>query len=124
VVDDEKFIVDMVKEMLESLGYETVPRYSSPDALEAFRARPESFDLVITDMTMPHMTGIDLAKEIFQILPHTPVILCTGFSEKVDEEKIKPLGIEKLLMKPVSMRDLAFAIHKILVLDRQNAMFR
>ena len=73
VVDDEKFIVDMVKEMLETLGYETVPRYSSVDALEAFRAGPESFDLVITDMTMPHMTGIDLAKEIFMHTPaHSP----------------------------------------------------
>ena len=77
----------MVKEMLETLGYETVPRYSSVDALEAFRARPESFDLVITDMTMPHMTGLDLAKEIFAIRPHTPIILCTGFSETLDENK-------------------------------------
>ena len=85
MVDDEKSIVDMVKEMLETLGYETVPRYSSTDALEAFRARPESFDLVITDMTMPHMTGIDLAKEILTIRPDTPIILCTGFSDTVDE---------------------------------------
>jgi CheY-like chemotaxis protein len=118
VVDDEKSIVDMVKEMLETLGYEAVPRYSSTDALEAFRARPESFDLVISDMTMPHMTGIDLAKEILMICPHTPIILCTGFSEKLDESKIEPLGIKKLLMKPVSMRDLAVALNKILARDR------
>ena len=118
VVDDEKSIVDMVKEMLETLGYEAVPRYSSTDALEAFRARPESFDLVITDMTMPHMTGIDLTKEILMIRPHTPLILCTGFSETVDQNKIKPLGIKKLLMKPVSMRDLAVAVNEILVRDR------
>ena len=63
VVDDEKFIVDMIEEMLEILGYEVVPRYSSSDALEAFRTRPESFDLVITDLTMPHMTGADLARK-------------------------------------------------------------
>ena len=114
VVDDEKFIVDMVKEMLENLGYEAVSRNSSTDALEAFRARPESFDLVITDMTMPHMTGIDLAREVKMIRPNTPIILCTGFSEALDEDKIRPLGIRELLMKPVSMRDLAAAVRKIL----------
>jgi len=118
VVDDEKFIVDMVKEMLETLGYEVVRRYNSSDALKAFRARPESVDLVITDMTMPRMTGIDLAKEIFMIRPHTPMILCTGFSETMDEDKIKLLGIKDLLMKPVSMRDLAVAVNKTLVGDR------
>jgi PAS domain S-box-containing protein len=124
VVDDEKFIVDMVKEMLGTLGYETVSRYSSTDALEAFRARPGSFDLVITDMTMPNMTGIDLAKEIFIIRPHIPLILCTGFSEKVDEDKIKLLGIKALLMKPVSMRDLAIAVNRILVRDRKDEPVR
>jgi PAS domain S-box-containing protein len=117
VVDDEKSIVDMVKEMLETLGYEAVPRYSSTDALEAFRARPESFGLVITDMTMPHMTGIDLAREILTIRPNTPIILCTGFSDTVDENNIKLLGIKELLMKPVSMHDLAVAARKILVQD-------
>jgi PAS domain S-box-containing protein len=122
VVDDEKFIVDMVKEMLETLGYVTVPRYSSSDALETFETRPESFDLVITDMTMPHMTGIDLAKKIFAIRPHTPLILCTGFSETMDENRMKPLGIKKLLMKPVSMRDLADAVSNILVRGRPDTL--
>jgi PAS domain S-box-containing protein len=114
VVDDEKFIVDMVREMLETLGYEAVPRNSSTDALEAFRARPESFDLVITDMTMPHMTGINLAREILMIRPRTPIILCTGFSETLDENKVKSLGINELLMKPVSMRDMAAAVNRIM----------
>jgi PAS domain S-box-containing protein len=117
-VDDEKFIVDMVKEMLETLGYVTIPRYSSTDALAAFKARPESFDLVITDMTMPHMTGIDLAREILTIRPRIPIILCTGFSETVDEQEIKEMGIRELLMKPVSMRDLALAVHDILAVDK------
>ncbi len=118
VVDDEKSIVDLVKEMLETLGYEAVPRYSSSDAIEAFRARPESFDLVITDMTMPHMTGIDLAKEILLIRPHTSIILCTGFSDTVDKNEMKLLGVKELLMKPVSMRDMAVAVNKILLRDR------
>jgi len=118
VVDDEKFIVDMVKEMLATLGYETVPRYSSSDALEAFRARPYSFDLVITDMTMPHMTGIDLAKEIFKARADTPIILCTGFSEYLDEDRTKLMGIKELLMKPVSLRDLAVAVSRVLVVGK------
>ena len=115
VVDDEKFIVDMIKEMLEILGYEVVQRYSSSDALEAFRTRPGSFDLVITDLTMPHMTGIDLAREIFMIRADIPIILCTGFSEAVDRHITQLLGIKGLLMKPVALRDLAAAVSKILV---------
>jgi len=114
VVDDEKSIVDMIKKMLETLGYEAVPRYSSPDALDAFRAGPESFDLVITDMTMPHMTGLDLAKAVLMIRPHTAIILCTGFSDTVDENKLELLGIKRLLMKPVSMRELAITVNELL----------
>jgi PAS domain S-box-containing protein len=117
VVDDEKFIVDMIGEMLEVLGYEVVPRYSSSDALEAFRTRPESFDLVITDLTMPHMTGADLAREIFMIRADTPIILCTGFSEAVDQNITQLMGIKGFLMKPVALRDLAVAVNKILVGD-------
>jgi signal transduction histidine kinase/ActR/RegA family two-component response regulator len=118
VVDDEKFIVDMVKEMLEVLGYEVVPTYSSSDALETFKARSESFDLVITDLTMPHITGIDLAREILMIRPDIPIILCTGFSNTVDENKTKLPGIKELLRKPVSLRELAVAVNKLLVPDR------
>jgi len=121
VVDDEKFIVDMTKEMLETLGYQIVPRYSSTDALEAFKAKPESFDLVITDMTMPDLTGIDLAREILSIRPDIPLIMCTGFSEKVNENEIKLLGIKTLLMKPVSMHEMAVTVNRILVRDRQDA---
>jgi CheY-like chemotaxis protein len=100
--------------MLRHLGYDVAERYSSYDALQAFRANPESFDLVITDLTMPHMTGIDLAKEILGIRVDTPIILCTGFSEAVDENRIKFLGIRGFLMKPVPMHDLAAAVSKIM----------
>jgi nitrogen-specific signal transduction histidine kinase/CheY-like chemotaxis protein len=118
LVDDEKPIVDMLKEMLESLGYEVAERYSSLDAIQAFKAHPESFDLVITDLTMPHLTGIDLAKEILKIRADTPMILCTGFSETIDENEAKLLGIRAFLMKPISLRDLAVAVSKILVEDK------
>jgi PAS domain S-box-containing protein len=114
VVDDEKSIVDMMKEVVETLGYESVLRYSSTEALTAFRAEPDSFDLVITDMTMPCMTGTDLATEILMIRPQIPIILCTGFSDTVDVNKTRLLGIRKLLIKPVSMSDLAAAVNKAL----------
>ena len=121
VVDDERSIVDMLKEMFQALGYDVVERYSSPDALQAFRARPDKFDLVFTDLTMPHMTGLDLAKEILAIRADTPIILCTGFSESVNEERIKRLGIRDFLMKPVAMRDLAAVVNKILVDEKRVA---
>jgi len=73
-------------------------------------------------MTMPHLTGIDLARQILMIRPHIPIILCTGFSEALDENKIKRLGIKKLLMKPVSMRDLADAVSNILVRGRPDTL--
>jgi PAS domain S-box-containing protein len=117
VVDDEQPIVDMLKEMLGGLGYDVAGRYSSDDALLAFKARPDSFDLVITDLTMPHMTGIDLAREILKIRPDAPIILCTGFSEAVDENRTKLLGIKGFLMKPIALRDLAETVKKVLVQD-------
>ncbi len=123
VVDDEKFIVDMIGEMLEMLGYEVVRRYSSVDAIESFSAWPGSFDLVITDMTMPHMTGIDLAKEIFKIRPHIPIILCTGFSGDIDKNRAKALGIKAFLMKPVALRDLATVVSKSLIQDSRPQSF-
>ncbi|MGP0044172.1 MAG: PAS domain S-box protein [Syntrophobacteraceae bacterium] len=118
VVDDEKPIVDMLKEMLECLGYDVAERYGSYDALQAFRARADSFDLVITDLTMPHMTGIDLAREILKIRPDTPIILCTGFSAAVDENWTKRVGIKGFIMKPIDLRDLATTVNKILSQDK------
>jgi PAS domain S-box-containing protein len=114
VVDDERSIVDMLREMLESLGYDVAERYSSYDALQAFRARPDCFDLVITDLTMPHMTGIELAKEILKVRADIPILLCTGFSETADEKRIRLQGIRGLLMKPVALCDLAETVSKAL----------
>ncbi len=114
LVDDEKMIVDMLKDMLESLGYEVVARYSSSDALQAFETHAESFDLVITDMTMPHMTGLDLARAILAVRADIPIILCTGFSEAIDEDRIKLYGIQGLLMKPIALHDLSITASKVL----------
>jgi nitrogen-specific signal transduction histidine kinase/ActR/RegA family two-component response regulator len=113
-VDDEKAIVEIGQKLLERLGYEVVSRTSSVEALELFRAKPESFDLVVTDMTMPNMTGDKLARELMGIRPDIPVILCTGFSERITEEKAKLLGIREFVMKPLVMKDLAKSMRRAL----------
>ncbi|MEI7637008.1 MAG: PAS domain S-box protein [Syntrophus sp. (in: bacteria)] len=113
-VDDEEPIAAMGQDMLTSLGYDVTVRFSSRDALEAFRAHPERFDLVITDMTMPNMTGSNLAREILKIRPGLPIILTTGFSERINEEEAKKIGIREFLMKPVSFSGLALAVKRIM----------
>ena len=119
-VDDEKMLVNMGQQMLSGLGYEVVGRTSSVEALEAFRAQPDKFDLVITDLTMPNMTGEQLARELTTIRDDLPVILCTGYSEMMSEEKAKSSGIDAFAMKPVVMKDMAETIRR--VLDQQKGV--
>jgi CheY-like chemotaxis protein len=107
LVDDEEDLVDMVQQMLERLGYSVVAKTNSLEALEVFKAQPEQFALVITDQTMPHMTGADLARELMCIRPDIPIILCTGFSEVISGEEAKALGIRDLVMKPFATREIA-----------------
>ena len=111
-VDDEEVLVDLGKNMLSGLGYRVEGRTSSLEALELFRTEPERFDLVITDMTMPNMTGLELAQELMRIRPNLPVILCTGFSELVTAERAKSLGLKEFIMKPVVLRQLAGAVRR------------
>lgn len=113
-VDDEIVLTHLGKAILERLGYETVVRSSSREALETFRATPHQFDLVITDQTMPHMTGETLVRELRRIRPDIPIILCTGFSHTMTSEKARTLGIDALLHKPLGSRDLGLAIHHVL----------
>ena len=113
-VDDEPAIVDIGKGMLEHLGYKVEVRTSPIEALEAFKAKPDKFDIVITDMTMPQMTGDELAKGLMAIRPDIPIILCTGFSERINEEKAKAMEIRRLVMKPIIQRELAEAVRKAL----------
>ena len=113
-VDDEKVAVDAIKPMLEILGYNVTARTSSIETLEAFRNNPQSFDLIITDQGMPNMTGKDLARELMSIRSDIPIILCTGFSEQIDENKAKGMGISAFLMKPIVMRDMANTIRQVL----------
>ena len=113
-IDDEHALIEIGSQMLERLGYEVVTRQGSVEALELFRAEPDRFDLVITDMTMPHMTGDKLARELMKIRPDIPVILCTGHSKLVSEAKAKDMGIRAFVMKPILKRTLAEAVRKAL----------
>jgi PAS domain S-box-containing protein len=113
-IDDEEAIARVGQRMLEQLGYQAVVRTSSLAALEMFRQTPQHFDLVITDQTMPHMTGDALACELRCIRPDIPIILCTGFSHTIDAEKAQAQGIDAFLMKPLVARDLGMAIQHVL----------
>lgn len=113
-VDDEAFLTEIGREIFEHLGYEITTETSSVKALGIFKEHPDRFDLVITDMTMPQMTGIDLAGELLSIRPDIPVILCTGFSSQISEEKIKAMGIRRLLMKPLLFQQVADAVREVL----------
>ena len=114
LVDDEEPIVRMVKQILERLGYQVATRTGSVDALEALRANPDKFDLVITDMSMPNMTGIELSPRLLEIRADIPIILCTGFSEMINKNKAKALGIREFAMKPLVRDEIARIIRKVL----------
>jgi PAS domain S-box-containing protein len=113
-VDDEEALTVIGQSMLKRLGYEVDVRTSSRDALEAFRAHPGKYDLVITDYAMPGMTGMALSAEILKILPDIPIILCTGYSEVATPERVRAAGIRELLMKPVAREQLAHTISRVL----------
>ena len=113
-VDDETVLVNLGKRMLESLGYKVTTRTSSIEALELFKAKPDSFDLVITDMTMPNMTGDKLARELIRIKPEIPIIICSGYTAHINQEQALTMGIRAFISKPVLKRDIAKAIRKVL----------
>lgn len=113
-IDDEEALVRLGQELLSRLGYRVEVRTDSLEALELFRENPERFDLVITDQTMPMMTGEHLARELLKLRPSLPIILCTGFSHTMTAERAKALGIRAYLMKPLAIRDLAPIVRHVL----------
>ena len=113
-VDDEPAMTQIYQSMLERLGYAVSIRTSSIEALEAFKAQPGKYDLVITDQTMPHLTGQMLAKEMITIRPDIPVILCTGHSDLIDDDKAKEMGVHAFVMKPIAMGEIARTIRDVL----------
>jgi PAS domain S-box-containing protein len=113
-IDDEKSITNMAKQLLELLGYRVTISNSGHNALARFKSNPEAFDLVITDMTMPSTTGDKLAKELLNVRPGIPLILCSGNSAWVTEDKVKSMGFSAFVEKPIIKRDLSETIRKVL----------
>ncbi|MGA3117981.1 MAG: ATP-binding protein [Syntrophobacteraceae bacterium] len=112
LVDDELTVTEIGTALLESLGYKVTSQKDSVKALDVFLSSPDEFDLLITDYTMPKLNGLDLAREVLRIQPDMPIILCTGFSEKITPNGVKELGLG-LLLKPYGMRQISEAVRKI-----------
>jgi CheY-like chemotaxis protein len=113
-IDDEEILAEMGKVMLERLGYKVTVCTSSIDALSTFQDQPDQFDAVITDQTMPGITGINLAGRMLQIRPNIPIILCTGYSNLVNEEQAKAIGVKGFIMKPMSKKQIAICLRTVL----------
>ena len=114
LVDDEDALATMGRSMLDRLGYKVTVETDSYEALETFKAQPIEYDLIISDKTMPRLTGFDLAEEIKKIRPDVPFIICTGYSDEIEADKAARLGINRLIVKPLSMDDLAKAVRSVL----------
>ena len=113
-VDDEQPIALMSQQVLTGLGYRVESRTSAVAALEAVRANPAAYDLVITDLTMPEMTGVDLARQLLALRPDLRIILSTGFSATLTPERARAMGIRDLLLKPHTVQSLALAVQRAL----------
>jgi len=114
IVDDEHSLMELTEETLAALGYEPVGFDSSVAALQAFRADPQRFDLVLTDQTMPDLNGVDLAREIRRVRPELPVVLMSGYSGAQLTERARAAGVADLLRKPLVRRDIAEALGRSL----------
>ena len=113
-IDDEEILAEMGRSVLERLGYKVVVQTDSTQALRDFADHPDAFDLVVTDQTMPKMTGMALAEKLLRIRPDIPIVLCTGYSDLVSEETARAKGIRELVMKPVARKEMAEVIHRVL----------
>lgn len=114
LVDDEPLVVEMVSQILESLGYEVTTANNGAEALDIFKDKPSRFDLVLTDQTMPEITGIDLAGKMLKRRKDIPIILFTGYSETVSPEKAKAAGIREFVMKPITKQEIAETVRQVL----------
>ena len=113
-VDDEESMVNLNRQRLERLGYDVKDTTNPEEALEWFKADPDQFDVIITDMTMPRMTGDRLAAEVLKIRQDMPVIICTGYSERMSAKKAEALGVRKYIEKPIDLRNLASSLREVL----------
>jgi CheY-like chemotaxis protein len=122
LLDDEEVQVFSIRSMLQQLGYEVEAFIDAPNALSRFRSDPGVFDLVITDQTMPRLTGIQVAQELLQIRGDIPIILCTGFSETVNADQARALGVREFLMKPYSIRKMAEVIQRAMTGTEKSSL--
>lgn len=113
-VDDEELLVNIETKILEQLGYQVIASVSSSEALQIVKDNPEGFDLLITDQTMPEMTGIELAEEVLKIRPDIKVILCTGYSDVISADEAKAQGVHEFVLKPLDRFELANLVRKTL----------
>lgn len=114
LVDDEEQVVKITSELLASLGYNVIGAASSVEALQVFAHAPESFDLLLTDLTMPVMNGLELCEKIKTFRPDLPVVLCSGYSENISRDAVKNVGVTEYCLKPISLRDLARTVRQAL----------
>ena len=105
--------MEVAEEMLSGLGYKVTARTDPLEALEAFLEDPDAYDMVVTDQTMPEMTGLDLVRRLFEVRPDIPTILCTGYSESVSKEDAEKLGVRAFVMKPLSRMELAGTVRRV-----------
>ena len=122
LLDDEELLVDLGRVLLQRLGYSSTTFTDPHEALAAFRATPDLFDAVLTDLTMPGMTGIDVAHELLHIRPDIPIILCTGYNGLLDGIELESLGIKAFAMKPLTKRELAVLLEQVLADQRKSSM--
>jgi len=114
LVDDEEIILSSLQRTLKTAGYQVIPSRNGPEALNLFSRKPDEIDLVITDLTMPEMIGLDLAGELLKVRPDIPIILCTGFNDIINQKDVESYGISELLLKPVGAGELKKAIQRVL----------
>ncbi len=114
LVDDEKDLVTIGSQMLAKLGYDVTAVVGSTNALETFKRSPHGFDLVVSDLNMPGLAGDRLAQALTRIRPGVPIILCTGFSERLDHGRARMLGVRKVIMKPLTMDALSQGVREVL----------
>ncbi len=114
IVDDDESLVEMTRRRVERLGYHVTTQTSSVAALDVFRSQPDAFDLIISDQTMPELTGDKLANKLMEIRPDIPIIICTGYSAQLDAEKANVIGVSAFIMKPVGNKELSRVIRKAL----------
>jgi len=119
VVEDEDALLKVMAQMVERLGYKAVLASSSVQAFDLFRENADGFDLVVTDQTMPQLTGAELAKKILMLRPDIPVIICTGFSDLVSREIAEDIGIREFIMKPITIKKLAATFRRVLDAGQQ-----